>query len=180
MKRLLFFYLFISIVCCDLSTPPLMEEKLPSKSSRTIAEEGTKYLLSIYLENNKDSNWQLLKFGKKVTLPNLFLPIKFINSEINFSELKLWDTPFLIQDFYLIELFPKFKEEKTTENKKCIVTINSDNRATIHYSINNEELREYSSPIEVNTPTAVKVNSALKNEASIIALSAGISFKYSY
>ena len=85
MKRLLFFYLFISIVCCDLSTPPLMEEKLPSKSSRTIAEEGTKYLLSIYLENNKDSNWQLLKFGKKVTLPNLFLPIKFINSENNYE-----------------------------------------------------------------------------------------------
>ena len=110
----------------------------------------------------------------------MFLPIKFINSEINISEIKLWEAPSLIQDFYLIELFPKIKEGKNGENKKCIVTINSYDRATIHYSINNEELREYSNPIEVNTPTIVKVNSALKNKASIIALSAGISIKYSY
>lgn len=115
-----------------------------------------------------------------MSLPNLFLPIKFSNSEIHISEIKLWEIPSLIQDFYLIELFPKAKEEKNLENKQCIVTINSDDRATIHYSINNEELREYSSPIEVNPPTTVKVNSALKNEACIIALSAGISFKYSY
>ena len=176
MKRLLLFYLIFSIICCDLSTPPLMEEKHQSNSSRTIEKEDPKYLLSIYLETNKNTNWQLLKFGKKIILPNLFLPIKYINSKINLSDIDLWEIPSLIQDFYLIELYPKVIEEN-----KCRVTIISDNIATTHYSINNGELKEYTAPLEVNPPTTVKVNASLRNEVSTIkAISAGISFKYSY
>ena len=190
---ILFYFIFL-IICCEI-TPEITVEKYTKANSRNIEstkEKEIEFTLSIYT-NNKDS-WTLLRLDRLTTLPNLFSPLKFKNSKTKLFETQLWNVPSLIQDFLLIELYPKpVKEivEKPIENYfiepnintnsntiDCVITLSSDSNSTIYYSQYSNNFYPYTNSIKDTLPTAITVKT-VKDDDNLYS-SSSISFSVSH
>ncbi|MGN0906426.1 MAG: hypothetical protein ACI4NM_04700 [Bullifex sp.] len=172
MKIILILLILIQ-TCCDLSTPPLMEESHPALSR--IIEEDNEWepVLSVLIPPDSGKPLPLVRFGNTLSLPSLFSPLSFTGSTCYLGEEGFIDVPSLVRDFYRIELYGTTADDETDEKHMCTVTVSADNCTYLKYSVNGKAYytQETELPVEVN------VRAETENRTKVRYLSAGISFR---
>lgn len=181
MRPCLVILLLFSVICCDMSIPPVMEDHRTS-ISRTVEEEITvteeqSFRLSLFIHAESNGPWRMLKFGSEITLPYIFSPIRFTESIADLTGSGYWDVPSLISDFFLIE--QNSAKLFITSESKCTVTVISDHYTSIQYSLNGSGYRKYSGSVETSIPVKVTVRAESEYQTPVRYLSAGVSYSVS-